>query len=294
MVIACAKRVFMLGLRTVIFDVAELSAAKAFYTKALGKAPYFDQPFYVGFDVGGYELGLRPAEDVFQPGIGGSTAYLGVSDVEATVAKLVALGAKVREEPKDVGEHIIVATVVDPFCNALGLIRNPHFAPPLTAAGAGDISGRAITIECVVPMPRAKAWDLWTTTSGITSWMVEQAKIELRPGGPYEVYFLLDKPVGLRGSETCRVLSFVDKRMLSFTWNAPPHLAKTRDQHTWVVIELSDHPEGTHLLLTHTGWPASGLASEPQWEETFKYFQRAWQMALDAFTTFATTGKRWS
>ena len=49
-----------LGLRTVIYRVRDLAAAKAWYANAFGVQPYFDEPFYVGFDIGGYELGLHP------------------------------------------------------------------------------------------------------------------------------------------------------------------------------------------------------------------------------------------
>ena len=287
----------MEGLRTLIFDVADLSAAKAFYAAVLGKAPYFDEPFYVGFDVAGYELGLRPAEGVRpsgseQPDASGGSAYLGAHDVDAEVARLVALGAKVHEAPADVGGGIRVAALRDPFGNVLGLIRNPHFAPPLTAAAAGDLSPREIRHERLIPAARADVWALWSSTEGITRWLVEQAKIDLRPGGLFEVYFMLEAPERARGSETCRVLSFLPERMLSFTWNAPPHLERTRFEHTWVVVELADAPGGTRVTVTHTGWPASGLTSEPQWEATFAYFERAWAGVLTSLETYARTGKR--
>jgi catechol 2,3-dioxygenase-like lactoylglutathione lyase family enzyme len=60
----------MLGLRSVIYPVRDLAAAKAWYAGVLGAAPYFDQPFYVGFAVGGFELGLVPNGT---PGAGGAT-----------------------------------------------------------------------------------------------------------------------------------------------------------------------------------------------------------------------------
>jgi catechol 2,3-dioxygenase-like lactoylglutathione lyase family enzyme len=53
-----------LGLRTVIYPAPDLAASKAWYTALLGVEPYFDEPFYVGFDVGGYELGLNPDNEV--------------------------------------------------------------------------------------------------------------------------------------------------------------------------------------------------------------------------------------
>lgn len=282
----------MHGLRTLIFDVTDLDAAKRFYTDVLGTPPYFDQPFYVGFDVGGYELGLRPAEGEHGPGVGGGTAYLAVHDVDAALARLVERGATVREKASEVGEGIVVASVVDPFGNTLGLIKNLHFAPKLVEAKAGDLSDRMIVHEKVVALPRSEVFTLLTTTEGITRWLADAAKVELRVGGAYEIEFLADAPLGSRGSESCRFLSYIPDRMVSFTWNAPPQFDKTRFLHTWVVIELADCPEGTRVLLTHTGWPASGLSGEPQWEEIFAYFDSAWSWVLERLETFATTGEK--
>ena len=50
----------ILGLRTVIYPVTDLARGKAWYAGVLGAAPYFDQPFYVGFAVGGFELIENP------------------------------------------------------------------------------------------------------------------------------------------------------------------------------------------------------------------------------------------
>jgi predicted enzyme related to lactoylglutathione lyase len=119
-----------LGLRTVIFKVGDLATAKAWYRKALGIDPYFDQPYYVGFSVGGYELGLDPDTSDQAPGAGGSTAYWGVADAEAAFEHLVAAGGKPRDAVRDVGDGIRVASVLDPFGNVLGLIQNPHFKLP--------------------------------------------------------------------------------------------------------------------------------------------------------------------
>jgi len=52
-----------LGLRTVVYQAQDLGEAREWYTKVLGSRPYFDQPFYAGFSVGGYELGLVPEPD---------------------------------------------------------------------------------------------------------------------------------------------------------------------------------------------------------------------------------------
>lgn len=115
------------GLRSVINQVADLDAAKAWYTALLGQPPYFDEPFYVGFNVGGYELGLDPDLSEAAPGAGGSVAYWGVADLAKTLDRLAADGIDVASPLHDVGEGILVATLRDPFGNVVGLIQNPHF-----------------------------------------------------------------------------------------------------------------------------------------------------------------------
>ena len=114
----------ILGLRTVAYPTPDLAAGKAWYEKLLGQPPYFDQPFYVGFSVGGFELGLLP-DGV--PGASGAQAMWGVANAEAALARLLALGASLLEPVTDVGGGIRVAAVKDPFGNRFGIIENPGF-----------------------------------------------------------------------------------------------------------------------------------------------------------------------
>jgi predicted enzyme related to lactoylglutathione lyase len=116
-----------LGLRTVLYAAPDLARARDWYAAVLGVAPYFDQPFYVGFNVGGFELGLDPDPADAKPGVGGATAYWGVADARAEYARLLALGARPHAEPKDVGGGIVAAAVLDPFGNVFGILENPHF-----------------------------------------------------------------------------------------------------------------------------------------------------------------------
>ena len=115
------------GLRTVIYHAADLNAAKEWYAKALGVQPYFDQPFYVGFNIAGYEFGLDPDPNSATGTGTSSVAYWGVVDAEAALARLVALGATDRLGVQDVGDGIRLASVIDPFGNVFGIIENPHF-----------------------------------------------------------------------------------------------------------------------------------------------------------------------
>ena len=114
----------ILGLRTAIYPVSDLNEGKEWYRRVLGVKAYFDEPFYVGFSVGGFELGLIPDG---KPGTDGVTAYWGVADAVKAYARLIELGARAHDEVKDVGGGIKVGSVLDPFGNVFAIIENPHF-----------------------------------------------------------------------------------------------------------------------------------------------------------------------
>ena len=116
----------ILGLRTVIYHVPDLERAKSWYSGILAAQPYFDQPFYVGFNVGGFELGLDPDTEGTHAE-GSVVAYWGVADAEVAYRRLLEQGATSHKSIQDVGEGIKVASVKDPFGNIFGIIENPHF-----------------------------------------------------------------------------------------------------------------------------------------------------------------------
>ena len=115
------------GLRSQIYQGVDLAAAKAWYTALLGKPPYFDEPFYVGFHVGGYELGLQPSDNADSGQAKDAVTYWGVPDAEAAYARLLALGAKEYQPVQEVGGGIKLGAVLDPQGGILGVIENPHF-----------------------------------------------------------------------------------------------------------------------------------------------------------------------
>jgi len=116
-----------LGLRTAIYKVNDLDEAKQWYAAAFGTQPYFDEPFYVGFNIAGYELGLMPDGEPAADKSANVLAYWGVDDVAAALGRLIDLGASEHEKPTDVGGGIVVGAVRDPWGNVVGLIHNPGF-----------------------------------------------------------------------------------------------------------------------------------------------------------------------
>jgi predicted enzyme related to lactoylglutathione lyase len=122
-----------LGLRTIIYAAPDLDALKLWYAQLLGIEPYFDQPFYVGFNVGGYELALDPDGDI----TAGPRTYWGVADADVALQRLLEAGATIGEDVRDVGDGIRVATARDPAGSLIGIIENPHFAIVEAQPGLG-------------------------------------------------------------------------------------------------------------------------------------------------------------
>lgn len=137
---------------------------------------------------------------------------------------------------------------------------------------------RRIVKEVVVDAPRDSVWDVWTTPEGITSFFSPEANVELKVGGRFEMLFNPDKAMaGSRGGEGCRILSYLPKEMLTFSWNAPPQYAEARRYRTRVVLQFSDAgPGATRVKLTHLGW-----GPEPIWNDVYDYFDSAWGRVME-------------
>jgi uncharacterized protein YndB with AHSA1/START domain len=135
---------------------------------------------------------------------------------------------------------------------------------------------RTLEKEVVVDAPVADVWQAWTTVSGVKTFFAPEARVELEPGGAYEMYFLLDAPAGSRGSEGCTITEFEPEQKLVCTWNFPTTLPSIRNEHTLVTVTMEPAGPGrTRVAVSQTGWKEG-----PDWDQGFRYFQRAWMLVL--------------
>lgn len=109
-------------LRTVVYHVPDIEQAKNWYIKITGVQPYFDELFYVGFDINGCELGLDPDMTGITAG-NTSTVYWSVTAIEEKLEQLATAGASMSQPLNEVGGGIKVAAVNDPWGNTIGLIE---------------------------------------------------------------------------------------------------------------------------------------------------------------------------
>ena len=155
-----------------------------------------------------------------------------------------------------------------------------------TEMHATTSKARLIEVTAVIPASVEEVWRSWTTSEGMTAFIGAESEIDLSLGGKFEIYFDDSAPAGSRGSETCKVLGFLPERMLSFTWNAPPHFKNARFIHTWVDVGFKPiSAEQTEVTLTHAGWDENRAAHPElaeEWDGAFAYFENAWPRVMEA------------
>jgi uncharacterized protein YndB with AHSA1/START domain len=131
----------------------------------------------------------------------------------------------------------------------------------------------------IVAAPPAAVWAAWTTVEGATSFFAPGARIDARPGGPYEIWFFPEAPAGDRGCDGCTVISVDPPKRIAFTWSFPPSIPELRARNTTarVAVELlpASVDGATLVSLVHDGFP-EGEAGE----KGRAYFEKAWDTVL--------------
>jgi uncharacterized protein YndB with AHSA1/START domain len=135
---------------------------------------------------------------------------------------------------------------------------------------------RAINEKVTVKANVDDVWKAWTTTEGVKTFFAPDAKVELRVDGPFEIYINPLAESGQKGADDMRILAFQDKKMLTFTWNAPPSLPEARKQRTVVIVRFISRGDAlTDVTLQHVGWGEGG-----EWDKAFDYLTKAWSSVL--------------
>ena len=78
------------------------------------------------------------------------------------------------------------------------------------------------------------------------------------------------------------MLSYLDRQMLSFEWNAPPQFDSLRYIYTRAIILFDHLSEGkTKIRFSHVGW-----GEGEKWGEVYDYFDAAWDYVLENFKKY--------
>ena len=126
------------GIATISIHANDVPAAREWYARLLGVEAYYAvppapaPPAYVEFRVGDDEDELGIIDRTWAPAgasnaPGGAVAFWHVDDLQATVDRLLELGATVYEPVTQRGTGFATASFIDPFGNVLGVMTNPHF-----------------------------------------------------------------------------------------------------------------------------------------------------------------------
>lgn len=149
-------------------------------------------------------------------------------------------------------------------------------AAAMSTVSAAMADERAINEKITVKAHVDDVWKAWTTTEGVKSFFAPDAKVELRVDGPFEIYINPFAEPGMKGADDMRIIGFQDKKMLTFTWNAPPSLPEARKQRSVVIVRLISRGDAlTDVTLHHVGWGEGG-----EWDKAHDYFAKSWPNVL--------------
>ena len=160
----------------------------------------------------------------------------------------------------------------------------------LAHSGLGAQESRTISYSADVPVTIEQAWQYWTDPTAITEWFSPSIAVDVRPGGPYEIYFDPTAPMGGKGCEGCTVMAVNPPHLLSFSWNLPPAEAtmelREQGQMTSVQIRFEELDDSlTRVTLINTGY-GTGEA----WDAGVEYFRQAWKFVMSWFRHRAEVG----
>jgi uncharacterized protein YndB with AHSA1/START domain len=159
-----------------------------------------------------------------------------------------------------------------PFHTAFAVLAGFCFVVPTVVAGSPTVETVEHTI--VIDAPRDAVWEAIATADGLRAWLAPDARVDVEIGGAYEVYFWPENPVGERGIEGTKVLSFVPGRYLSYWGSSPPAFPEIRLKNVaWVTYGLRDLDRGGTEVRMYGSWPAFGEA----WETDFRVWVRSAQ-----------------
>jgi predicted enzyme related to lactoylglutathione lyase len=105
----------------IIYPAKQLASTKQIFSKFLGVEPYVDEPYYVGYRLGDTEIGLDPSAQKAGP-----VTYIDVTDIKSSLQEIIALGATMQQDVKDVANGLLIASVKDGDGNILGFRQNPQ------------------------------------------------------------------------------------------------------------------------------------------------------------------------
>jgi len=122
-----------------------------------------------------------------------------------------------------------------------------------------------------------KAFEMFTVNAHLEKWLTEEADVEPRVGGKYELFW---NPEDRENDSTigCKVLAIQPDEFLCFEWKGPKqfrHFMNERRPLTNVVVFFIPHGEETEVYLLHTGWEDTR-----EWEEARQWFDKSWATAF--------------
>ncbi|MEQ5790669.1 SRPBCC domain-containing protein [Muricauda sp. NFXS6] len=124
---------------------------------------------------------------------------------------------------------------------------------------------------------REVAFQMFTENEHLENWLTNEADVELKIGGKYELFWEPNNPED-NSTIGCKVLGFERLHYILFEWKGPKQYKSVMNDVrplTQVIVFFREVDNKTKVTLIHSGWRDSKV-----WEEARQYFVQAWSAAL--------------
>lgn len=180
---------------------------------------------------------------------------------------------------------------------AVAPLGAPAAAPATQTVPPGkQLTGRQSVLEASIPGTPDQVYRLWTTPEGVKCFLASDTRIDLKPGGRYEMIFdpASDPEGAVEGTKGARLLEFTPGKSLTFEW-AMPSFAKelnTTPLPTWVEVTFAPDPQPrmTRMRLAHRGF-----GMDPSWDRAYAHYRgsaSAWRRVLEKLVGCAAGGSK--
>jgi uncharacterized protein YndB with AHSA1/START domain len=145
-------------------------------------------------------------------------------------------------------------------------------AQTLAPAERELVKEKIINLYVKINSPIDSVWSRWSSDKGVRKFFAPACDYEFKPQGKLGIYFAPHAPKGQRGAEDNLILAIEEKKMISFTWDAPPQFPEIRKQRTLVTLRFyPTSRDETLVTLSQTGW-----GQGEDWTTVRNYFVQAW------------------
>ncbi|MFZ1685550.1 MAG: SRPBCC domain-containing protein [Candidatus Zixiibacteriota bacterium] len=147
---------------------------------------------------------------------------------------------------------------------------------------------RVLRLEVAIDTDLATVWENFTTESGVSTWMVGKARIDLRTGGTMRTQYDMSRSLDDTSAIVLGIPAFLPRELLIYKIHLNgvfPEKCRQEDQNLQEILQFrADGKNRTIVTSSMVGW-----GTGPEWDKAYSFFERGniwtYGQLVERFTT---------